>query len=604
MQTAILLALSILSIETLKPSFRRIVQIESGPAFSASGRVVCYDCDHDSLPEIMFQTGTIYPYDPRRIEFWEHQGWNRFKLVYADTGAYPEPNGITIGNVVPYDAGDIDGDGMTDIVCGNIEFYNPDSSRDIIMTLESPDSHGYPSLLSWYYPGVKNGVGTALAYIRHDFEHDGHNAIVGTMEGIGALIWKNACNDSNVLVWNTKYFGPMMAFGDFDCDGRNDMACSGFGVVIREDTGNYQYEEIWEDTVNAGGQDCWSTSDIDGDGRPEIYASYFSYPRKRMWLCMYEHDGNDHQFTRTLVDSLTFDGNDDWGRSSAGGDIDGDGIDECVWTTYDSVRVYKAYGNDDLRKVWDWRNDHHDTSGFNALTTTVYDVNGDGYNEFLLGGNSKVSIFEVDAVDLLAPNGGSCSVGDTVLIRWAVNTPPRCDSLSLFLRRDSLWHLSTIATGLPATDTLYRWVVPAGVPDTGRIIVMAYGPGHQYDMSDSVITFIGGGVVEGTHVPLRWALSVSPNPAHGAFTVRYDVPGLGAKAGTVPRSARTRGTVPVFALGIYDVDGRLVRSLSNNEVSPGRYEAKLPSGTLPAGIYFLRLDSPGFRSVKKAVVTR
>jgi hypothetical protein len=37
---------------------------------------------------------------------------------------------------------------------------------------------------------------------------------------------------------------------------------------------------------------------------------------------------------------------------------------------------------------------------------------------------------------------------------------------------------------------------------------------------------------------------------------------------------------------------------------PGRYEVRLPSGVLPAGIYFLRLDTPGFRSVKKAVVAR
>jgi hypothetical protein len=36
--------------------------------------------------------------------------------------------------------------------------------------------------------------------------------------------------------------------------------------------------------------------------------------------------------------------------------------------------------------------------------------------------------------------------------------------------------------------------------------------------------------------------------------------------------------------------------------SPGL--VKLPSGVLPAGIYFLRLDTPGFRSLKKAVVTR
>jgi hypothetical protein len=58
------------------------------------------------------------------------------------------------------------------------------------------------------------------------------------------------------------------------------------------------------------------------------------------------------------------------------------------------------------------------------------------------------------------------------------------------------------------------------------------------------------------------------------------------------------------SLGIYDAGGRLVRSLCEGAVAPGRYETRIHSGVLPAGIYFLRLDTPGFRSVKKAVVTR
>jgi hypothetical protein len=571
------LALLLMAATTLQPTLniRRLAKYPFGPS---GDPIVCCDSDHDSLPDLIFRT--YHPSTPS-IEIWEHQGWNRFKLVYADTGALPEPNGITTGNAVPYDAGDVDDDGRTDILCGTIEFFEPDSTRNIMMTLESPDPRSYPSLLSWYYPGCKNGTGAAMGYIKHDFGHDGHNAIVGTMEGIGALIWENAGNDSNVLVWNTKYFGPNISFGDFDCDGRDDMACSGFGVYVREDTGNCQYEVIWEDTFGiGGGQDCWSTSDIDGDGRPEVYASYYDYFLDRSWLYMYEAESaGSHQFTHTLVDSV-----DGPGGNSAGGDIDGDGVDECIWTTLHGLRVYRAFGNDDLQKVWEWQSDHVP----NAPCATVYDVNGDGYNELLLAQTYETSIFEVDAVDLVFPNGASCSVGDTVGIRWAVNAPPRCDSLSLFLRRDSSWSLDTIATGLPGTDTLYRWVVPSSVPDTGRIVVMAYGPGHQWDMSDSVITFIGGGVAEGTHsVPLQWSLSVSPNPARGPFSVRYDV----------PRQSRV-------SVGVYDAGGRLVRSLSEGEVVPGRYEARLPSGTLPAGIYFFRLDTPGFRSVKKAVVAR
>ena len=55
-----------------------------------------------------------------------------------------------------------------------------------------------------------------------------------------------------------------------------------------------------------------------------------------MWLLMYDAGGGSQQFTRTLVDSLRYVGNDDWGRASACGDIDADGIDECIWTTSDS----------------------------------------------------------------------------------------------------------------------------------------------------------------------------------------------------------------------------------------------------------------------------
>jgi len=346
--------------------------------------------------------------------------------------------------------------------------------------------------------------------------------------------------------------------------------------------------------------DVFVTNDTDHDGRPEFYVTRWSYVHSRMWLHMYEVEGpGDHQFTRTLVDSLSY----PWQPNQAGasGDIDGDGIDECIWTTPDSIRVYKAVGDDDLCQVWGWANDH----GIHALMTTIYDVNNDGYNELITASNAKVSIFEVEAVTLLSPNGGSYDVGDTVEIHVATNTPPRCDSLSLFLRRDSLWHLSTIATGLPSTDTVYRWVVPANVPDSGRIVVKAFGPGWQYDMSDSVISFIGGGVAEDTRrVPLQWSLSVSPNPARGALTVRYDVPGdLGTRSQFPGGIGSCPSAVPV-RVGIYDVDGRLVRSLSEGGVAPGRYEARLPSGTLPAGVYFVRFSADGQTSSRRVTLVR
>ena len=129
-------------------------------------------------------------------------------------------------------------------------------------------------------------------------------------------------------------------------------------------------------------------------------------------------------FHHTLVDSVSF-GGDDWGRWSECGDIDGDGIDECIWTTPAQINVYKAVGGKRatsaaVQKVWHWYSDH---GSMQSLVSTVYDVNNDGYKELITAGNGKISIFEVDAVDLVSPNHGSYKVGDTVPIRWATHSP-------------------------------------------------------------------------------------------------------------------------------------------------------------------------------------
>ncbi|MBM3332990.1 hypothetical protein FJY68_14290, partial [candidate division WOR-3 bacterium] len=569
---------------------RRVARIPSGPYHDGHGRVVCCDSDHDGMPELLFHTGTIQPYNPLRIEIWEHQGWNRISLAFADTGADPPPPGITTGNSLPFAAGDIDDDGLTDIACIGAEEVGGGVFFDILMTLESPDSLSYPCSLSWYYRYAQNMAIPEPTYLPPDLDQDGHREIVM----FAHRVWENTGDNRNEFVWqDTVHPGYRSTYGDFDVDGKMNFASASLHstgtMSVWECTGDDQYDVVFQDTVwQPNGADLFTTNDIDGDGKPEFYVAYENVPRGKMYLYMWEADqvGSD-AYHRTLVDSVWFSGTN-WGRISECGDIDADGIDECIWTTPNVIKMYKATGNDQLQEVWHWDSDH---AGFRSLVSTVYDINNDGYNELITAGNAKTSVFEVEAVVLLAPNGGSCSVGDTVSIRWATHTPPRCDSLSLFLRRDSLWHLSTIATGLPGTDTAYRWVVPSGVPETARVVVIAYGPGWQFDMSDSVITFIGGGVAEGTHnVPLHWSLSVSPNPARGAFSIRYEVP----LPLTPSLSQREReGVREVMSLGIYDVNGRLVRSLSEGDVAPGRYEARLPSGSLPAGIYFLRLDTPG-----------
>jgi hypothetical protein len=83
-----------------------------------------------------------------------------------------------------------------------------------------------------------------------------------------------------------------------------------------------------------------------------------------------------------------------------------------------------------------------------------------------------------------------------------------------------------------------------------------------------------------------------PNPVCGHTRISYALPA----AGNVD-------------LRVCDATGRTVRTLANGLQNAGTYsviwDARDAGGKqVPYGVYFYRLDTPGFRSVKKAVVTR
>jgi flagellar hook assembly protein FlgD len=63
------------------------------------------------------------------------------------------------------------------------------------------------------------------------------------------------------------------------------------------------------------------------------------------------------------------------------------------------------------------------------------------------------------------------------------------------------------------------------------------------------------------------------------------------------------------SLQVYDVTGRTVRTLRNGFQKPGVYTATWngrdeQGREVPKGVYFYRLDAPGFTDVKKAVLVR
>ncbi len=104
----------------------------------------------------------------------------------------------------------------------------------------------------------------------------------------------------------------------------------------------------------------------------------------------------------------------------------------------------------------------------------------------------------------------------------------------------------------------------------------------------------GGGQSGGrVHLPKRFVLyQPYPNPSRQKFHIRYGV----------PKTARV-------AIRVYDICGRTCRTLVNQEQKPGFYSLvwnrKDDKGReAAAGIYFCRLETPGFREQKKLVLVK
>ena len=182
---------------------KRISFLQSCLYDESYGKLICCDSDHDGLNEVIFATGTIYPSNPLRWEVWEYRSMNRYEFVFADTGAYPYPPGITTGNFRPFDVGDIDNDSLTDLLGFNRD-KTPESLYTVIATQETPNYLSYPESLSWWYrfhPG--NTATFGPCYFSSDLDRDGRNEIVCVNPYDGyTYIFENIANNQNQIVWS------------------------------------------------------------------------------------------------------------------------------------------------------------------------------------------------------------------------------------------------------------------------------------------------------------------------------------------------------------------------------------------------------------------
>ena len=131
-----------------------------------------------------------------------------------------------------------------------------------------------------------------------------------------------------------------------------------------------------------------------------------------------------------------------------------------------------------------------------------------------------------------------------------------------------------------------------GAPREG---ILTYSPNNQdqsyQDVSRWLYTWIGDqwvGVEDENNVVLSYELTQNyPNPFNPVTQIQY----------TIEQSSNV-------TLKVFDILGREVATLINENQNPGRYVVDFNASNFASGIYFYRLEAGAFIQVKKMILMK
>jgi photosystem II stability/assembly factor-like uncharacterized protein len=123
--------------------------------------------------------------------------------------------------------------------------------------------------------------------------------------------------------------------------------------------------------------------------------------------------------------------------------------------------------------------------------------------------------------------------------------------------------------------------------------VTGFAVGHNGSQVGSISKTTNGGYVIGIEpisglIPREYGLFQNyPNPFNPETTIRFSIP-----------------ITSFAAIRIYDVLGRFVHSLVEEQLTAGNYSVSWNASEMPSGIYFYRIESGNFSESKKMILVK
>ncbi len=508
------------------------------------------------------------------------------------------------------------GERVTTILSNKIRSSQGDTLQGFIWTFRIPSS---PAPVNFSKPIIYNGGGYYMQCV--DMNNDGYPDIV-TSNGVilinnGVGVFNNSWTIDDINAYEP------IECEDFNRDGYMDIlysGASGLKVGLGDGKGNFSYKTYRNWFYN------FISADFNGDGYPDIAGvSSTTYIAPDTTILNYSivfNDGNGN-FNDTIMYHISGGGNPTFIIAT---DLDNDGNEDIVIA---SVPVVPPLGGAGTNGFIVLKNNGKGIfSDFQLYPNSIYsinisfpyylyssDFNNDSYNDIaLISSGSGVVDLNIgngtlgnDTADLRdfwpaenpAPISGSDINGDgwIDIVVSGYMWPPELQIPHYAISINENSYFPGNSPWEDFNDTLTSLIygtVAADLNNDGKIDLVHCGMGVFVTINQDTVTSIK---INKNTVKEFYLHQNYPNPFNPSTTIQYSIPSARS-----PLQGGARGGL--VTLKVYDILGREIATLINEEQKAGNYKVEFNGANLSSGVYFYQLRTGNFTATKKLLLLK